>query len=217
MPALTEYDHLDGPASLSWFGEAKSLRPSCWTLPSSESRPEPAPQRSGCALLRSRAPAAPGTSIPDGPFRGVPFLLKDMLAVDGGTCTTNGCSFFQGIRRRGTARLVRRLKAAGLIIVGKTNTSELGILPVTEPRLFGPTRNPWDTRFITGGSSGGSATAVGGTHGAHGARWRRRRVESASRPPCWRACVRAQAARAGATRWVRNVGEGWHASWWSTP
>ena len=98
--------------------------------------------------------------LPDGPLRGVPFLLKDMLAVDGGTCTTNGCRFFQGYAPRRDSELVRRLKSAGLIIVGRTNTSEMGILPVTEPKLYGPTRNPWNMDFTPGGSSGGSAAAV---------------------------------------------------------
>src|ERR1041385_588230 len=56
--------------------------------------------------------------------------------------------------------LVRRLREAGAIIVGKTNTPEMGILPVTEPDRFGPARNPWDPSRTTGGSSGGSAAAV---------------------------------------------------------
>jgi len=99
-------------------------------------------------------------SIPEGPFSGVPFLLKDMLAIEGGSCTTNACRFFQGFAAPRDSELVRRLKAAGLLIVGKTNTSEMGILPVTEPRLYGPTRNPWNTAYTPGGSSGGSAAAV---------------------------------------------------------
>ena len=73
--------------------------------------------------------------------------------------------------------LVRRLREAGAIVVGKTNTPELGILPVTEPQRFGPARNPWDTSRTPGGSSGGSAAAVGVRHGADRARERRRRLD----------------------------------------
>jgi amidase len=96
-----------------------------------------------------------------GPFPGVPFLLKDLLAEYAGTPTTEGSAF---LRDRYTAaedsELVVRLKRAGLIVLGKTNTPEFGILPTTEPRLFGPTRNPWDPTRTPGGSSGGSAAAV---------------------------------------------------------
>src|SRR5438477_4761188 len=56
--------------------------------------------------------------------------------------------------------LVRRLRAAGLVLVAKTNTPELGLVPTTEPSAYGPSRNPWDTGRSTGGSSGGSAAAV---------------------------------------------------------
>src|SRR6476646_5675419 len=100
--------------------------------------------------------------LPDGPFRGVPLVVKDLM------CHTAGDPFHEGIagvRREGwveqeDTELARRFKAAGFVIVGKTNTPELGILPTTEPAAYGPSRNPWDTTRSTGGSSGGSAAAV---------------------------------------------------------
>jgi amidase len=160
MPALPAYDRLDGTglASLVHRGELGPAE----LVEAAIERIEALNPRLNAVVARcyDRARQQARSQLPDGPFRGVPFLLKDMLAVDGGTCTTNGCSFFQGHAPARDSEIVRRLKAAGLIIVGKTNTSELGILPVTEPRLYGPTCNPWDTRFTPGGSSGGSATAV---------------------------------------------------------
>ena len=99
-------------------------------------------------------------SLPDGPFCGVPFLLKDLLASYAGVRMTSGSSFLRDFFPDHDTELVVRLKRAGLIIVGKTNTPELGILPTTEPRRFGPTRNPWDPSRTPGGSSGGSAAAV---------------------------------------------------------
>ena len=106
------------------------------------------------------ARAAASGRLADGPFAGVPFLLKDLMAAYGGVPMSMGSSFLRDLRPAHDSELVRRLKRAGLIILGKTNTPELGILPTTEPRLFGPTRNPWDTTRTTGGSSGGSAAAV---------------------------------------------------------
>ncbi|MEW6207320.1 MAG: amidase [Acidobacteriota bacterium] len=100
------------------------------------------------------------SEIPDGPFKGVPFLLKDLLAAYKGVPMTSGSAFTKDFTPDQDSELVARFKRAGLIIVGKTNTPEYGILPTTEPRLFGPARNPWDTDRITGGSSGGSAAAV---------------------------------------------------------
>jgi amidase len=96
-----------------------------------------------------------------GPFAGVPFLLKDLLAEYAGTRLTEGSAFLDGhyVSKHDT-ELVARYRRAGLIVIGKTNTPEFGILPTTEPRLFGPCRNPWDVTRITGGSSGGSAAAV---------------------------------------------------------
>jgi amidase len=102
---------------------------------------------------------AKGT-LPDGPFTGVPFLLKDLLASYKGVRMASGSVFQRDFVPDHDSELVARLKQAGLIIIGKTNTPELGILPTTEPRLFGPSRNPWDTGRTTGGSSGGTAAAV---------------------------------------------------------
>ena len=98
--------------------------------------------------------------LPDGPFRGVPFLLKDLLADYAGVPTTSGSRFLRNYVPTEDTELVKRMKAAGLIVLGKTNTPEMGVPPYTEPVLFGPTRNPWDLSRSPGGSSGGSAAAV---------------------------------------------------------
>jgi amidase len=94
------------------------------------------------------------------PFAGVPLLVKDLLSPVAGTRFTSGSRFCAGVVGDHDAELIRRYRAAGLVIVGKTNTPEFGIMPVTEPLLFGPCRNPWDTERTPGGSSGGSAAAV---------------------------------------------------------
>lgn len=98
--------------------------------------------------------------IPDGPLGGVPFLLKDFLAELAGVRFTEGTSFLRDFIPTEDSELVKRLKKAGLIIVGKTNSPELAFGVTTEPRLFGPTHNPWDPGRTTGGSSGGAGAAV---------------------------------------------------------
>jgi amidase len=93
------------------------------------------------------------------PFAGVPIAIKDNRAVDGMPITM--CSdLFKDIVPRHDSYLVRRFRDAGFVIVGKTKLPEMGILPTTEPRRFGPARNPWDLERTPGGSSGGSAAAV---------------------------------------------------------
>jgi amidase len=112
-------------------------------------------------LFESARAQASG-ELPGGPFRGVPFLLKDL------SCHSAGDPFHEGmalLKERGwiephDTALAARFRAAGLVVIGKTNTPELGILPTTEPVAYGPTRNPWDVTRSTGGSSGGSAAAV---------------------------------------------------------
>ena len=94
------------------------------------------------------------------PLAGVPIAVKDILALTEGVRTTFGTAAVGDWIPPLDSAVVRRLRSAGAIVVGKTNTPEMGILPVTEPRRFGPTRNPWDTARTPGGSSGGSAAAV---------------------------------------------------------
>jgi amidase len=107
-----------------------------------------------------QARAAVAQGLPDGPLRGVPFLLKDLVADHAGVPTTAGSRFFATHVPTADSELVRRYKAAGLVILGKTNTPELGLMGITEPELHGPTRNPYDADRTPGGSSGGSAAAV---------------------------------------------------------
>ena len=108
------------------------------------------------------ARASINAGLPDGPFKGVPFLLKDLHLLLQGTTTTFGSSFFKDNIADHDSTLVSRYKQAGLVIFGKTNSPELGLMPVTEPRLFGPSRNPWDLDRTPGGSSGGASAAVAG-------------------------------------------------------
>lgn len=107
-----------------------------------------------------QARAAVADGLPPGPLRGVPFLLKDLLADYAGVPTTAGSRFFARHVPDTDSELVRRYKAAGLVILGKTNTPEIGLMGVTEPELHGPTRNPYGADHTPGGSSGGSAAAV---------------------------------------------------------
>jgi amidase len=108
--------------------------------------------------------AAARGELPDGPFKGVPFLLKDLGAAFAGQPLHLGMSYLKerGFRAPVDTYLAERFRAAGLVTIGKTNCPELGILPTTEPRAYGPSRNPWNLDHSTGGSSGGSAGAVAG-------------------------------------------------------
>jgi amidase len=97
--------------------------------------------------------------LPDGPFTGVPFLLKDLELLEG-TRTTSGASVYKDNVADHTGTLAQRFLKAGVTIFGKSSSPEFGLMPTTEPRLFGPTRNPWNLAHSSGGSSGGAAAAV---------------------------------------------------------
>jgi amidase/6-aminohexanoate-cyclic-dimer hydrolase len=110
--------------------------------------------------LYDRARDAVAAGLPQGPFTGVPWLLKDLNTDIAGERTGNGSRFYADHRARVTSELVRRIEAAGFVIFGKTTSPEFGLTGTTESLACGKTRNPWDPARIAGGSSGGAAAAV---------------------------------------------------------
>jgi amidase len=97
--------------------------------------------------------------LPEGPFTGVPFLLKDLELLQG-TRTTFGASVYRDNVADHNGTLAQRFLDAGVTIFGKSASPEWGLMPTTEPRLYGPTRNPWNLAHSSGGSSGGAGAAV---------------------------------------------------------
>ena len=131
--AIERIETLDGPlnaVNIRWFDEARAIA----------SDPE----------------------LPNGPFRGVPFLLKDLHAHMTGMPLSNGNAALKAAGYRSTfdTTMVQRFKSAGFVICGRTNSPEMGTVPVTEPVAWGPTRNPWNNDHTPGGSSGGAAASV---------------------------------------------------------
>ena len=94
-----------------------------------------------------------------GPLHGIPVGLKDLVDT-AGVRTTGGSALFADRVPTDDAEVVRRLKAAGAVIVGKQNMHEFGLGATSVPSHFGPVRNPWNRDYVAGGSSGGSAAAV---------------------------------------------------------
>src|SRR3989442_5050152 len=146
--------------------------------------------------LYDYARAAIAAGLPDGPFTGVPFLMKDLTAAIAGVPMTRSSQFFADAPPpTADSEHVARLKRAGLVIFGRTNTCELGLSLTCEPQMHGATKNPWDPTRISGGSSGGAAAAVGArmlpmAHATHwfrsirppGACCRLRRLQPTRRP-----------------------------------
>ncbi len=123
-------------------------------------------------LYEKARAAAASPDLPDGPFRGVPFLLKDAVAHSAGDPYHCGMQVLKdaGWTEPADTWLVERFRAAGFVIAGKTNLPELATSVTTEPLAYGPTRNPWNPDHSAGGSSGGAGAAVasGMVAAAHG-------------------------------------------------
>ena len=101
--------------------------------------------------------------LPDGPFKGVPFLLKDIGAEAVDFPVSSGSALLKGAPCPGDSRFYEKLRAAGLVTFGRTTSPEFGVGPATEAAVYGgPTRNPWNTDHTSGGSSGGAAAVVAG-------------------------------------------------------
>jgi len=115
------------------------------------------------AVIRTRFDAArleADGDLPDGPFRGVPILYKDLGCMVAGEPTAFGLGPLREMAWPVTSYLAEQFRAAGFVPLGRTNVPELGTTVTTEPRSFPPARNPWDPGHSAGGSSGGSAAAV---------------------------------------------------------
>jgi amidase len=110
--------------------------------------------------LYERAREKARGKLPEGPFTGVPFMIKDLHATLEGFPTSHGNKLWKSIPATITTELVKRWENSGVIVVGKTNTPEFGLTPYTESDTLQPARNPWDTSRTPGGSSGGSGAAV---------------------------------------------------------
>ncbi|WP_340610309.1 amidase [Xenorhabdus bharatensis] len=94
------------------------------------------------------------------PFAGVPFLLKELASLWKGAPFTNSSYYLKNMTAPFDSEATRRIKRAGLILVGKSNAPENGWSISTEPKLYGVTKNPWKEEITAGGSSGGTAAAV---------------------------------------------------------
>ena len=139
----------------------------------------PRAQRVRRRLRRRRAAPRPTRSAPgdERPFAGVPIAIKNNRAIAGKRLTF-AADFFGDWEAPYDHNVVRRLKEAGFVVVGSTTLPEWGILPWTNTKRFGPTRNPWDPARTSGGSSGGSATAVAAGMVPDRPRQRRRRLDA---------------------------------------
>ena len=157
---MKDYDRYDATGLASLVKERQVS--AAELLDTAIARTEAVDPRINAVVARhyDEARAAVRAGLPQGPFHGVPFLLKDLHALLTGTITSNGCRFFSENRADHDSELVARYKRGGLNIFGKTNTPEFGLTVTTEPRLHGATRNPWNLDYMAGGSSGGAAAAV---------------------------------------------------------
>ncbi len=160
MSSFKEYDSYDacGLAELIGNGEVSPFE----VLEAAIDRIETLNPKLNAVITKmyDEAKNALQQGLPEGPFRGVPIMLKDILQTYAGVRYTMGSKLMKDYVAPVDSEYVKRLKEAGVLIVGKTNVPEFGLMGTTEPEYFKPTRNPWDVERTPGGSSGGSAAAV---------------------------------------------------------
>ena len=158
--SIAEYSNFDGLglAALVAKGEVKSSE----LVDEAISRAEALNPKLNAIVFEDyeRARTLARSNLPKGPFTGVPFLLKDIFALAEGMPTRQAARFIPVVRSDHDSLLTKRLKASGLVPLGKTNVPEFGLVPTTESQLYGPAHNPWNLAHTPGGSSGGSAAAV---------------------------------------------------------
>ncbi|PKL40485.1 MAG: amidase [Spirochaetae bacterium HGW-Spirochaetae-1] len=160
MGTLKEYASYDGLGLAELVKKKKvSPRELCETAIQAIEKINPLLNAVICPMFDEGRRTVEGNLQP-GPFRGVPFLVKDLVSPYAGVPMQNGSKAYKNFIPDYDSELMGRFKKAGLIVLGKTSTPEFGLMGVTEPELFGPTRNPWNRDHTPGGSSGGSAAAV---------------------------------------------------------
>ncbi len=160
MPGFPGYERYDG-LGLGELVRKKEVEPS-ELVEEAISRIERVNPQINAVItkLYGRARSQARGKLPQGLFAGVPFLLKDLASSLGGEPHSSGTRFYKNWRPTGNSALVDRFLATGVIVLGKSNTPEFGLIPSTEPEAFGPTRNPWNPERTAGGSSGGTGAAV---------------------------------------------------------
>lgn len=159
MPGFAEYARFDG-VGLAELVRRRAVSPA-ELLEEAILRIERVNPALNAVVERLYEAARRTASAPlEGPLAGVPFATKNLLAAVKGVRLTSGSRFFKDYVPNSDSELVRRYRQAGLVLCATTNAPELGLLPVTEPELHGPTRNPWNTAHTPGGSSGGAAALV---------------------------------------------------------
>ena len=158
--AIAEYADFDG-LGLAELVHNRDVKP-IELVDEAIARAEKLNPKLNCVVFKDydRARDAARRDLPKGPFSGVPFFLKDIYALAEGMPTRQAAGFMPPISSREDCLLVARYRAAGLVMLGKTNVPEFGLVPTTESKLYGPAHNPWNLEHSTGGSSGGSAAAV---------------------------------------------------------
>src|ERR671924_1937112 len=173
MSEFAEYEHYDALGLADLVGHRQVSADEL--LEAAMARVESRNPRVNAVVMKlyDHGRQAIAAGLPDGPLSGIPFLLKDLSASLAGVPTTRASKFFADAVPPEDSEQVKRLKRAGLVVLGKTNTCELGLSLTCEPRFHGATRNPWDLTRSSGGSSGGAAAAVGArmlpaAHGSDG-------------------------------------------------